>query len=191
METKRFDHLVRNMLTAHAAVVRHYNSIRTSIPLFRRAAYRFAARLLEIQKKHHNEFLDYVRTHGVDVDTWTNQHFDPIEQLGDDRRNLLRCIEEGMTEKDYIRDFKLWGPKKRRAERQPVAHVDGEAAKAATTDMSDVERAEYFKTLCEAQASEIKQLRKDLAVAIDECDQLKKDFGRLERIVEARKRKTA
>lgn len=36
------------------------------------------------------------------AEEWMDEHFLPIEQMGDDRHKLLHSIAEGMTEKDYV-----------------------------------------------------------------------------------------
>ncbi len=189
-KTRRFDHVLRDAITQHAAMVRHFNAIKRSIPLFRRAAYRFACNVVEIQKNWHNEFLDYVKTHSIDIDRWMDERFDTIEQFGGDRRQLLRSIEEGMTEKEYVKQFTLWDAKKRlvKAEARAAAG-DRHAADAVTADMTDAERANYYKKQYEALVTEVLELCKDLGRAKTQNEQLEKDFARLERIVEGRKKK--
>jgi len=191
MKNHRFDELLREAFAFHASMVRHYNGIRTASTLFRKAAYRFATKILEIEETSHNEFLNYFGNDPAAYQQWMDEHFDPIEQLGDNRRDLLRSIKEGMTEKQYLEHGRLWGPSRRAAAPRNPAHVDPEAAKAVTDGMTDAEKAEYYRTLCQAQATEITQLRHDLAVVRDELDRMKTTVDRVERIMQSRKRKTA
>lgn len=189
-KTRRFDHVLRDMITQHAAMVRHFNAIKRSIPHFRRSAYRFASFLIEAQKNWHNEFVNYVKTHDIDFDRWMDEHFDVIEQLGGDRRQLLRSIEEGMTEQQYIKQFNLWGAKKQLAKAEARAGAaDKHASQAVTADMTDAQRADYYKGQYNALLTENVDVRKQLTTVTIQLEQLEKDFARFERIVEGRKKK--
>lgn len=189
MKANRFDHMWHSAIAHHAAMVKHYNGMRNAVQRFRKAAYAFACDVLAIQKEHHNEFLAVV----PDVDAWMDEHFDPIEQMGDDRRVLLKNIQDGMTERQYVKDFRLWGPRKRAAataSAKHVAKVDAKEAETTVARMTVPAQAKHFRSLCEAQASTIRQLEHDLAVALEELDQLKRDIGKFERSL-ARRRKSA
>ena len=198
MNVQRFDHLLHDALAGHTAMVRHFNAAARSIQLFRRSAYRFAVAVLAIQKNYHNEFLGFARTNNLSIDQWLDQHFDPIEQMGDDRRNLFRCIEDGMTERQYVAHFTMWGVNKRAAPKDRVAHVDTKAATTVTSNMTDAQRADHFKKLYEAVAGELTHVRRDLvektrdiARMLSEFEKLKKQYARIERLVWDRKKKTA
>lgn len=180
---ERFDHVMNRMLTHHAVVVRHYNAIRNALPAFRRAAYRMAADLIVIQDHHFNEFVEYVQTHKMDVDAWLDEHFGPIEQLGDDRRRLLQNIKEGMTEEEYVRDFRLWGPKRRLSAPTAPAPADLSAAAPQRDEMDIDELVGYQRKTIEALKSEVRQLRRDLAVALDEAAYYKKQLAKVERVL--------
>ncbi|MCO6436509.1 MAG: hypothetical protein J5J06_05430 [Phycisphaerae bacterium] len=157
----RFDHLLASCLKHHAEVVRYANGVRTSLQRHRRAAYRFARDLIEIQQHHYNDFVRWVLTEGVDLDGWMDKYFDPIEQLGGDRRSLLSAVQNGMSEKEYVKlgVFAVAGSRKKAPS---IARVDIDAEQPSTVpDETPEQRAERFQTLYEAARTEIRQIRKD------------------------------
>jgi hypothetical protein len=191
MTEQRFDHLWRETLTNHASMVRHANGARTALRLLRRAAYRFTVKILEIQDRYPNEFVAHATSTNKDVEDWMEEHFAPIESFGDDRRQLMCNIRDGMTEREYIDQFTAWGPKKRARERTPPLKVDTIANLTAADSRSDAEKINQFGEHLEAVISENRELRRDNARLLRENEQLRKDFDRLDRLVQSRKRKIA
>jgi len=190
MDTPRFDPLWRSLLTSHAGMVRHANGMRTAARLFRQSAYRFASALLTIQKHHHNKLLDQVQSTGATLDDWLDEHFEPIEQMGGDRRRLLADIEAGMTEAQYVEQFDVWGIKKRATTRSQPAKADTES-KVEVDTLPLEDQVTFLKKTLEASQSELRQLRRDNATLLRDNEQLRADFARLERLVSRRQRKTA
>src|SRR3990172_1654940 len=105
----RFDHLMGEAQRLHALCVKHLNNISEHMRHARRAAYRFTRKMMEIEEHCHNEFLDFVTCHKLDIDAWMDERFAPIEQVfNQDRRVLFANIRAGMTEKEYIKHGDLW-----------------------------------------------------------------------------------
>jgi len=101
----RFDHLMKEVLEHHALMVRHANGLNQVLKNFRTAAYRFAKALIEIRTNHFNEFLTIVTSHQLTIDQWMDDKFAVLEQnFHEDRRNILKAIEDGISEEDYVRD---------------------------------------------------------------------------------------
>lgn len=190
---KRFDHLLREAISYHARMIKQSNDHVGLVQRLRRTAYKFAVTVLELRKDWHNEFLAFCETNKMSVDEWMDQHFEPIEQMGDDRRNLLTMIEEGMTEAEYVRQFRMWGVKKRASDKPTtaIAHADLKAESAITERLSDAEQATYYKKQYGAVVSELRQLRRDLATTLDELDRFKKGYERMERAIKVKAKKSA
>jgi len=181
-EVPRFDHLWRDAIKWHAVMVKHANGIQTAVRLFRRAAYRFAVAVLLIQKHCHNEFVQFAVNSGFDLNAWLDDHIDAIEQLGDDRRTLMASIEQGMTEKEYLAQGRLWIVRKQIKNPSKIARVDIES-KPATEQMTSDEKLDYLFTENQALRSEVRQLRRDLAVALDQNDRLSKAVTRADKLL--------
>ena len=190
MSDKNFNHLWHDALSQHASAVRHANGAASATKLFRKAAYRFAAVMIEITEKHHNEFLTMCNSSGVDIQAWKDKHFEVIEQMGDDRRNLIRAIKDGMTEKDYLAQGSLWSVRRRVAETRKVAQADTESTPKLDA-MTDAERATFQRKQADAFRSECIQLRRDNALLVREVDQQKKVIARIERSVQSLRKKSA
>ncbi len=190
MSNERFDHLWNRMLGDHTAMVGHYNGTRNSMRLFRKSAYRFAVGLLYIQKHHHDEFVKFARSNGADIDVWLNDHFAPIEDMGDHRLRLLRAIEDGMTEKQYVADGPAWLAK--RGTRKPTtANVDLTTTDKVNDQRSDAEKLTDARATVKAMKSELIELRRNHAIIAKENDRLTTIVNRLERSIRSWKAKTA
>lgn len=187
MSDKRFDHVLHKLLADHAAVVKHYNGARTAMRLFRKAAYRFASGWLILQKQHHNEFLAFAKNSNIDVTEWMDEHFAPIEEAGDNRQQLLKSIEDGMTEAEYVKQGHLWGVRKRSAASNTAKADTG--TKISEDSMSDQERVACYKSKLGAAISELKQLRRDNAMLLREVERLQSACARIERMAATRNKK--
>lgn len=190
MDVPRFDPLWRSLLSNYAGMVRHTNGMRTAARLFRRSVYRFASALLNLQKHHHNRLLDEVQSTGLTLDDWLDEHFEPIEQMGGDRRRLLADLDAGMTEAQYVEQFNAWGIRSRATSRAQPAKTDTES-KAVVETLPLEEQVTFLKKVLDASQSELRQLRRDNATLLRDNEQLRADFARLERLVSRRQRKTA
>lgn len=190
MNDKRFDHLISEANRQHSLMVKHSNGLTNLVRLLRRSAYRFAVAVLEIQKNCHNEFLDYCRSRGVSIDDWMEEHFGPVEAMGDHRRKLFDNIEQGMTEKEYVDQFTIWGVRQRQTaatgNRRAKADLDAAPPVAATP----AEREAFMVAQMEAAKSETRELRRelrearaDIARLITENERLNAAIKRMEKII--------
>ncbi len=189
-DVPRFDHLLKRAFDSHTTMVGGANNIRKMTRTYRRAAYRFAASVLLIEKHWHNEFLAHLASEKTSVDDWFESHFEVIEQMGDDRRNLWKAIEDGMTEAQYVDQGSLWLIKNKVRTPDKVSHVDVDAAELDTSK-SPEEQVKDLVAVKRSQATEIRELRRDNARLLQECERLQKAFDKLDRIISARKKKTA
>lgn len=183
-EIPRFDHLWRDALKWHSYMVKHSNGMMTAVRLFRRAAYRFAQTVILMQEHCHNEFVQFAANTGFDVTVWMDEHFGPIEDLGDDRRTLMANIKAGMTEKQYIEQGRLWIVRRRVKAPTKAAHVDIED-QPVTEPMTIEEKLDHAATENAALRSEVRQLRRDLAIALDENERLTKTVSKMQKLLNA------
>ncbi|HUT89351.1 MAG TPA: hypothetical protein VMY37_07635 [Thermoguttaceae bacterium] len=168
-QVPRFDPLWHDILKYHALAVKHCNGIRSTVRLFRRAAYRFAKSLLAIQKHHHNQLLAEAASVGQDIDTWLHGHFEVIEAMGDTQSAIFHSIEEGMTEKEYVRKGQLWIIEKRMKAPAKTARADTKT-KCVTDSMTTDQKVEVLTAEVKALRSENHELRRDLATALIESE---------------------
>ncbi len=190
MSNERFDHLWNRMLGDHTAMVSHYNGTRNSMRLFRKSAYRFAVGLLYILTHHHDEFVKFAKSNGDDIDAWFSEHFAPIEDMGDHRQRLLRAIEDGMTENQYVNEGPAWLAK--RGTRKPTtAHVDLTTTDKVDDQRSDAEKLADARATVKAMKSELLELRRNHVIIAKENDRLVTIVNRLERSIQSWKSKTA
>jgi len=164
----RFDHLMKKAEKSHQLFVKHLNSLARTVRYARRAAYMFARQVMEIDEKFHNEFLDYVMVHKLDIDAWMDEKFAPIEQLyNQNRRILFANIRNGMTVGEYVKHGDLWTIHKERI--HPVrSNVDIDAPLSGP-EASMKERFAELTTRYEIVISENRELRRKIAIV---CGQL-------------------
>lgn len=77
-----------------AIATKHRNVVRLEL-------YRAAVSYQELARSHHNWFVDQAKSVGG-IDALLESWFRPLTVLGEDWRDLLRDVAEGMTEKDYL-----------------------------------------------------------------------------------------
>jgi len=178
---KRIDPLWHKALALHSSMVKHANGMRNTVRLFKRAAYRFTKVIMEIQENHHNELLDLVKSAGSDIEGWMEEHFEPVEMMGDNRRDLMANVKSGMTEEQYVAQFTSWGPRKRAAERPAPAKADTTTPR---DKRSDSEKLADQGKLIAALKSENRELCRDNALLLADSKQLRAEFDRLEKWVD-------
>lgn len=190
---ERFDHVFRRLLQAGDGLIAGSNSIREHLIRFRRHAYRFASALSELQTEYHAELVAQVKSTGMKLDEWLDQYFNPIEQMGDNRKRLLEAVREGMTEEEYIKQGRIWRIRKKIACPTEAA-VPPEAAREPLTRMSPEERLTYLTHRCEALQSAVQALRRDnrelresLNAALAENARLLKQIEKVDRVLHARR----
>jgi len=186
---QNFDELWHNCLHNHTQMIRQANSVVKAARLFRRHAYGFAANLLLIRTHYHNEFLNMVRSTGVDLDAWMDDHFSVVEQMGDDRARLLSAIESGCTEKEYVQNGTVWlVRKKTKAPNKPIESPPTlPPPETATIEERFDHLHDMFETLKSKHQGlrhENRTLRADLARVLSENTRLTRALKTTERAIE-------
>jgi len=177
----RFDHLMAEAQSLHRLCIKHLNNISEHMRHARRAAYRFARKMMEIEEQCHNEFLDFVMTHKLDIDAWMDERFAPIEQVfNQDRQVLSANIRAGMTEKEYLKHGDLWTIHRERvhAVRVPVDIEATEPSEPLTPEQA----AAYWKTMAESLVGEVRELRRRERALCAELDLVKRRVANLTKI---------
>lgn len=173
----------------HALCVKHLNNISRTMRHARRAAYQFDRTVMEIEEQHHNEFLDYVMTHKLDIDAWQDEKYAPIEQVfGQDRRVLRANIKAGMTEKEYVKHGDLWTLRKEAVHPRRV-QADMEVSQPAEP-MTPLDEARYWKARCEALISEVRHLRQQVRSVLAERDIIERRLKNITKVFKTGSTKT-
>lgn len=120
-----------------------------------------------------------------------SQPFAPIEALGDDRSKLLRNIEDGMTESEYVSQFTLWSVRKRQADVSRIARATAPPSQESMASLSPEEQVEVLAKQCAAQAKELKQVYADLAQALRRVDEQQTTIERIDRDLNRHKKAIA
>ncbi len=149
------------MITSHAKLLKQFSSVRSAVTFFRGHAFDFASAVIEIREKWHNEFLKEVASSKLNVDAWMDEHFGPIEDMGDSRKALMAAIKEGMTKKEYVAQGPVW------LIRKEVERNKKDAGEIRETPMADValatatprERLALYKAQNEALRAQVRELR--------------------------------
>jgi hypothetical protein len=177
----RFDHLMSEVNRLHALCVKHLNDLARNMYWARKAAYRFARKVMEVEENHHNEFLDYIAVHELDITSWMDEHFAPIEQtFNQDRRVLFANIRGGMTEKEYIKHGDLWTIHKERIHAvRPRADID---APIAGEELSIEERYASLNARYDAVVAELRDLRRKFAIVGGQLELAERKVGNLTKV---------
>ena len=188
----RFDKVWHLVITNHDKLVAHANGIQRRVRLFRRAAYRFASNLLLIQKYYHNEFLDQAKSCDLDIDKWMDEYFEPIEAMGETRQRLLAAIEAGMSEAEYVEQGAVWLVRKHLRSPDKTVRAPDATPKVDVDRLSSEEKLDYLTAHCDSLTSQIqglkaenRQLRRDLAIATQENERMRKRIAKAERLLNA------
>jgi hypothetical protein len=194
MDVPRFDHLWRKADEAYDQFTRRRNDARRAIRQARRYAYRFAKNILLIQEHWHNEFLAQVASAGMDVDRWLDEHFDPIEQMGQTRTQLFADIRDGMTEKQYVAHGNLWGPKKRATATGDMlttsdtpTKVDLDS-KVSTDDLSVEQKLAFYEQRIAALEAELRESRQDRAFLAAALEEANRREAKMERVLRSKRK---
>lgn len=193
-----FNKLWHDAITFNAIMCKHASGIVNGVRMFRINSYRFAKTVLALRKLHHNEFLNMVTSSGMTIDQWMDDKFGPIEEMGGSRKDLLKSIEEGMSEKEYIAQGSFWLIRKRNI-KVPVgkkASMENTPMPAPTLTVEE-QRDEAF-AIAEALRVELReskarsrQLEQDLAKLMREHEQVLRRMERAEKMLSATVKKKA
>ena len=183
VKNERFDHVLMSLRSNQANMVRHFNNLRNTTRMFRKAVYRFASDLINMEKHHHNKFLDIVKSEGVTLKKWYDDSFEILERMGERRSDLLKSIADGMTEKDYITQGPVWSVRKRSKDSRVGKTNEKQASDAITRakPLPASKRLPIVMKQYKALKSEIRELKRDNAILLEENCQLIKVIERVER----------
>lgn len=161
--------------------------------LARRAAYQMASNYCQMLKAHHGALLDYIRSEGFSgsnlVDQFIEARFGVIDRLvSDGHRAIIRAVQEGMTQKEFLASSALVFIGHRKASAKVNALVDAEPP-AAPPESAPIEtRLECALATVNAQTSQIKELKKELRQARQHAARLEVQVNRLIRLGDESKR---
>lgn len=175
----RFDHVMKAMNQAYTNLLKNQGKLADLNGMCRRDAYRVAKSLEMVQVQFHNQFLDIVAGEQTTIAEWIDRRFQPIEQMGEDRKNLIQAIRDGMTEREYVEQGSMWrirrdAPKLVARERVLVTMSEPPA------DTNVYEQVKYLGEQNKALKMTTGDLRRALEAALKENNLLRKKVGRLE-----------
>lgn len=156
----------------------------------RRCAYEMAVRYCSLISQHTNALIDYVKSEGFTgksaIDEWRDSRFGIICQLvPEGTHTVIRAVQEGMTEKEFLRSSALVFCGARKAERRGAARsplVDAPPPPEPVADAPIEERFACAMATLRAQAAQIKELKRDLRDAQHEAAQLREHVNKLIRL---------
>lgn len=168
-------------------------SVHNGLAQFREAkthAYRMAEDYLQMLQQLQPNLRDFVQKQGFRskgcVDKYLEKWFAPMASMGDDWRELVHAVQEGMTQKQYLASgASVYCSKAKR--KSDAATLSRRARRQPEPDESmPVEhQVEYWKTQATAVKAENRDLRSRLHKANNRIARLERAIERLHKIINA------
>jgi hypothetical protein len=143
--------------------------------------------IVQRMREHHpNEVLDHFGGDGNAIERYFEDRFEILDELGINRREFFDNIRKGMTEQEFLGQPCTWAI--RRRAKAPVSRTATVQAEPAIEDepvpSPELDLREQIKLILIQNANLrtlIRQLRRDLAVALAEGDRRNRLFDRLDK----------
>ena len=188
MSATRIDHLWRKALDAFKDVERHCRLTVEHAEEFRRASYRFAAAILQMQKDDNEALMQLIKSESKTYSQWMDDHFGLIETMGDTRERICAAIEAGVTEREYMDRDSVVIARKRIKASDIVARDDGVIPEPSTEPMTPEERVKELLRINESLRSKYQAARKRAQIVEQELSLTNKRLRQLERTIKRLKR---
>lgn len=179
---KRFDHWFKEFEADGAKLGRHVALSIKEMRLAKASAYRMAKGYVALIRDFHNEFVEFLTASSVTIDEWLEKWFVPLDRIGEDYRELLVAVENGMTLKAYHSTTPavfVGQLRQSAAKEHAVGNGDETCVTGAVEErrpqmeerMSAAERASWWKSRCLELEEKVRVLKEDLR-------ETKRDFRR-------------
>jgi len=187
--TKRFDHLWKEALECHARLSMKCQSATNYLRQARKEAFRFTVYVMTMRRDFTNEFLDHVSSlkdaagRHMTVDDWLDDHYAALVAIGETQRDIERAINEGVTEKQYVVEGRLW-----RAKNEETKLLDAERTVAGMRPppptMSEHERLHYVQQQLEEARRTVGEQGKLIRTLRQEVERVNGVLASLERRIQ-------
>lgn len=189
METqveKRFDHLWKEALESHARLSMKCQSATNFLRQARKEAFRFTLYVMTMRREFPNDFLDQVSSlkdeagKHMTVDQWLDDKYAALTAIGETQRDIERAINEGVTEKQYVIEGRLW-----KAKKEETRLLDAERAvvgmRPPPSTMTEHERLHYVQQQLDEARRTVVEQGKLIRLLRQEVERVKGVLASLER----------
>ena len=180
---KNFNHLWREATVAYDGLTTHGRLICTHVAEFRRNAYRLAQNYLQMEKHHHNELVDMIKSEGKTATQWMDERFALIEEMNETRERLFAAIEAGVTETEYVQEGTIVVTRKRVKAAKLLVKDDGVIPQPSGKAHTPEEIAEEYRDLFESMKSKYQGVRKRLRTTEEELGRTNVRLRKMERTI--------
>jgi hypothetical protein len=98
----RFDHYFQKLVEAFKTIREQGELHGSAWRAMKKAAYAAAVDVLYVQRNHRDDLLAHLRSMGETYDHWMDANFKPLSDNREHWCDLLRAIERGMKERDFL-----------------------------------------------------------------------------------------
>jgi len=101
-EKKRFDDYYKEFVDDSKLLSAHTQQSLKEFRLAKTCAYRMATNYLAMLQQHHTELRAQAKTTGQTLDEWLMQSFQPLTIVGENYRELVAAVQDGMRLRQYL-----------------------------------------------------------------------------------------
>ncbi|MHC4621863.1 MAG: hypothetical protein ACYTEQ_29340 [Planctomycetota bacterium] len=185
---KRVDHHFRDFEEEREKANRNANAGIKNVRLAKAAFYRMAQSYIAMQQKDHNRLLELIRSEYGDkpeaIDQWLEASFQGLRAVGGDPYELIKAIQGGMTQRQYLTSTPgIFLDKKKRGSRPMV--VEHPLPSDPPEELPLDEQVKQLRIRNEALERQLKEERKARRQAEHSLAKVETEVRRLQRIMEA------